>query len=426
MEIAIGQVPNTTTRGLNDMMNGKRILAVAGVISILGCGTESGGEPAPLQHEVQVEAAPEQAGIALAGDWDARLPDDEIERSRLDQGWQQVVEMDSADPGEASTSRERWEDISAEAVNSGSTPLPLFGDVSGPSVVKVQVLLDRALFSPGIIDGYWGKNTEKAIYWFQQREGLRRTGRMDTPTFDRLVQVAGAPTELVRQHTLTAEDVEGPFVSIPDDIYEKAKLDCLCYESLSEKLGERFHASPALLGQLNPDRDLDRLGAGDRIQVPHVRDADAGSGARITRIVVSADGHFVHALDADGRIVFHFPSTLGSTFDPSPEGEFRVTSITKEPWWHYQPAILAHVDDDEPDAKIPPGPNNAVGMVWMALSIPHYGIHGTSAPETIGYSTSAGCVRLTNWDALFLADRISSGVRVEFRSAGGSRVTRAD
>jgi lipoprotein-anchoring transpeptidase ErfK/SrfK len=426
MEIARGQVPNTTTKGLNDMLNSKSFFAVAIFFAIMGCGTESGGEPAPLRQEVQVEPSGEQTGVALAADWDARLADDEIERNRLDQGWQQVVEMDAVDPGEASTSRERWEDIFAEAVNTGSTPLPLFGDVSGPSVLKVQVLLDRALFSPGIIDGHWGKNTEKAIYWFQQREGLRRTGRMDTATFERLVQVAGAPTELVRRHTLTAEDVEGPFVSIPDDIYEKAKLDCLCYESLSEKLGERFHASPALLRQLNPGRDLDRLGAGDRIQVPHVRDAGAGTGASIARLVVSADGHFVHALDADGRIVFHFPSTLGSTFDPSPEGEFRVTSITKEPWWHYQPAILAHVDDDEPDAKIPPGPNNAVGMVWMALSIPHYGIHGTSAPETIGYATSAGCVRLTNWDALFLADRISSGVRVEFRSAGGARVTRAD
>jgi lipoprotein-anchoring transpeptidase ErfK/SrfK len=291
------------------------------------------------------------------------------------------------------------------------------GDVAGPSVLTVQILLDRALFSPGIMDGRWGKNSEKAVYWFQQREGLRRTGVVDQATFERLAQAAGSPEELVRMHTLTEEDVEGPFTSIPDDIYEKAKMDCLCYESLTEKLSETFHVSPDILARLNPDVDLNGLTAGSTIQVPNVRDPDAGRGATVERIVVSAAGHYVHALDAEGRILYHFPTTLGSTYDPSPTGDHRVTSVTKDPWWHYQPAILEHVDSSEPDAKIPPGPNNAVGRVWMALSIPHYGIHGTAAPETIGYVTSAGCVRLTNWDALFLSDRVSRGTAVEFRQS---------
>ncbi len=142
---------------------------------------------------------------------------------------------------------------------------------------------------------------------------------------------------------------------------------------------------------------------------------------------MSGQGSFVHALDRAGRILYHFPSTLGSTYDPSPQGSFTITSVTEDPWWHFQPSILAHVPDDKPEARIPPGPNNAVGLVWMDLSAPHYGIHGTKSPETIGYATSAGCVRLTNWDALFLSRRVAKGTPVRFRDtraadgAGGER-----
>jgi lipoprotein-anchoring transpeptidase ErfK/SrfK len=296
--------------------------------------------------------------------------------------------------------------------------LPLHEISEGPSVLRAQILLDRVFFSPGIIDGRWGKNTEKAVYWFQYREGLRKTGRVDQPTFDRLAQMAAAGTNLVEARQLTADDVSGPFAAVPEDIYEKEKLDCLCYESLTEKLAELFHTSPDVLGKLNPGVDLDAVTAGQTLNVPNVREADAGRGAQVARLVVSSEGFFVHALDASGRILFHFPTTLGSSFDPSPSGNHSVVRITRDPVWHYQPALLAHVDDSERDAQIPAGPNNAVGLVWMALSIEHYGIHGTSAPETIGYVTSAGCIRLTNWDALFLADRIAVGVPVEFRAGG--------
>ncbi|NNF57162.1 MAG: L,D-transpeptidase, partial [Rhodothermaceae bacterium] len=114
-----------------------------------------------------------------------------------------------------------------------------------------------------------------------------------------------------------------------------------------------------------------------------------------------------------------FPTTIGASYDPSPQGDYTIISVTRNPWWHYQPSLLEDVPDDEEDARIPPGPNNAVGRVWMALSEPHYGIHGTSAPETIGYVSSAGCIRLTNWDVLFLADHVSAGTPVVFRDIPG-------
>ncbi len=306
-----------------------------------------------------------------------------------------------------------WSDISVAALNEQAIELPL-KDKQGPSVLQAQILLDRALFSPGILDGRWGKNTSKAVYWFQEREGLSATGEVDQRTLARLRELAGGSEPFVVAHRLRAEDVEGPFVNIPDDIYEKAEMECMCYESLAEKLGELFHTSPAVLRKLNPSVELTALSAGDEIMVPNTRAQEAGTGISVARIVVSDGGHYVHAIDESGRIAFHFPSTLGADYAPSPTGNFEVTSITKRPTWHYQPEILDRVDPSKPDAVIPPGPNNAVGLVWMDLSKPHYGIHGTSAPATIGYAESNGCVRLTNWDALFLADRIEEGTPVEF------------
>lgn len=386
------------------------------IFLVAGCGDG--------QNDVAAEtpAAMEQPGeVATTGSWDSRLSQDEIDSGRRDGAWRNVVQLDTVGfSADTAGNPEEWDQISPETVNQDPMHLPLYGDVAGPSVLRTQILLDRVLFSPGIIDGAWGKNTEKAIYWFQTREGLRRSGRVDRDTFDRLVELSGAASELIVSHTLTADEVEGPFVEIPEDIYDKAELDCMCYESLTEKLAETFHTSPDILAQLNPDVDLDALSAGDQIEVPNIRDANAGQNEQVARLEISADGFYVHALDSSGRIVFHFPSVLGSSYDPSPTGNHSIASITLDPWWHYQPDLLESVPDDEPDARIPPGPNNAVGAVWMALSIEHYGIHGTSAPETIGYTTSAGCVRLTNWDALFLADRVNEGTPVEFTAGGSS------
>lgn len=382
------------------------------LLAFTGCGD---GEA-----DADTEARPARAGAETSGEVEVygdprfRMTREEIESGRLDASWHRVVQLDTVENGESAPNPETWDTITAASVNSTATHLPLHGDVAGPSVARVQILLDRALFSPGIIDGRWGKNTEKAVYWFQQREGLSRTGRVDEATFERLREAAGNPGELVKTHTLTQDDVSGPFVTLPEDIYDQSELDCMCYESLEEKLSERFHITPELLQKLNPDADLSTLSAGDRIAVPAVRDRAAPRGD-IARLVVSDEGYYLHALDAQGRILYHFPTTLGSDYSPSPSGDYRVTAIAPDPTWHYQPDILEGVPDDEEDAIIPPGPNNAVGVVWMALSKPHYGIHGTNAPETIGYATSNGCVRLTNWDAEFLSGLAPEGVQVEFR-----------
>jgi lipoprotein-anchoring transpeptidase ErfK/SrfK len=254
-----------------------------------------------------------------------------------------------------------------------------------------------------------------AVFWLQAREGLPATGVVDSLTYERLFALAGRPSEVVRTHELTADDVRGPFVRIPGNIYEHARLDCSCYESLGEKLTESFHARGELLRRLNPGVDLDRVAAGTRLRVPATRPMDTPPVGQIAELWVSGEQNFLQAVDASGRILYHFPTTLGSSYDPSPQGDFSVRSIHPDPWWHYQPKILAHVPDDRPEASIPPGPNNSVGRVWIALSVPHYGIHGTKSPETIGYAQSAGCVRLTNWDVLYLSRRVPAGTPVRFR-----------
>ena len=375
-----------------------------------GCSDEGARETVRARP-----AVPESARVvSTLGEGGPELTPEELERGRMDPSWRAVVQLDSAGAADSGRNPERWDSLSAERVNREPMYLPLGGDVAGASVVRVQTLLDRALFSPGVIDGRWGKNVEKAVYWLQKREGLPASGQVDSTTFARLIQLAGNPRELVREHRLTAEDVEGPFVEMPEEIYDAHELDCTCYESLSEKLGERFHSTPELLAKLNPDSKLDALEVGDRILVPAIRDSSARADAEVAEIVVSVAGNYLHARDAQGRILYHFPTTLGSGYSPEAGAAITVNSVTPDPWWNLQPQLLHVGDPNRPPVQVPPGPNNAVGNMWIDLSKEHYGIHGTARPETIGYATSSGCVRLTNWDANFLGERSEPGTPVRF------------
>ncbi|HET7462215.1 MAG TPA: L,D-transpeptidase family protein [Longimicrobium sp.] len=377
------------------------------------------GEKAGPPQRGTAEAAQPAGGADLQYVQDSALTPQQIEQGRFAQDWTKVVKLDTTGAGVPVRNPEKWEQINTQRVNGGAMVLPLSGEVSGPSVLRVQILLDRALFSPGEMDGHYGKNTAKAVYFFQQTNGLPATARVDSATFQALARSAGSPQDLVTQRRLTADDVKGPFVEIPENIQDQAKLECSCYNSLTEKLGETYHISPEVLKMLNPGVNLDGLQAGQTINVPLVRDANAGRGTQVAQIVVSGQGSYVQAQDASGKILFHFPSTLGATYDPSPSGEFKVTNIEQNPVWHYQPELIATASDTAHEAMVPGGPNNRVGAVWMALSAPHYGIHGTNKPETIGYATSSGCVRLTNWDAQFLSHHISRGVPVHFRDIQG-------
>ncbi len=305
-----------------------------------------------------------------------------------------------------------FDDITPDAVNASPSREMLRYD-RGPAMVRAQVLLDRANFSVGAISGRTGKTTQIAIYWFQYSQRLPPTGVLDADTYSRLTSVAGTD-HVITEFTVDKESLKGPFVPIPRNVYEQAKLACLCYSSPLELLAERFHTTAEILQKLNAKTKFVSLTAGDKILVPSVERTPEPLQKPIARIHISKSGNYVQALAADGSIVFHFPSTLGSMYDPSPDGSFEVTAVTRNPTFRYDPTLFSDVPDSRPKAKLPPGPNSPVGIVWIALSKEHVGIHGTPSPETIGLASSHGCVRLTNWDAEKLADATYPHIPVEF------------
>lgn len=319
-------------------------------------------------------------------------------------------------PASAADPDDAWGEITPETTNAPyeAYPVGIDSTQAGPAVLRVQILLNRALFSPGMLDGRWGNNTFQAVYHFQRQQKLPATGQVDQATYQRLFQRAGTPASVVVRRVLINDDVRGPFVQIPDDIQEHAKLPCSCYQGIEERLSERYHTTPEVLRLLNPDRDLDRVVAGDSLWLPLVRSNSDFKDLRAHSLVVSGSGNYVHAFDAQGALIMHFASVLGSSMDPTPEGDATVRNVAYNPWWDFQPAILKMVEDSVKPARIPPGPNSSVGTVWIATSIKHIGIHGTSRPEWVGYAESSGCVRLTNWDILFLAPRLAPNAAIRF------------
>jgi lipoprotein-anchoring transpeptidase ErfK/SrfK len=303
------------------------------------------------------------------------------------------------------------------------------------NAIKVQVLLDRANFSSGEIDGSIGPRTKKTISAYQKAHDLEVTGIADEATIASLEQAN--PGEALLSYTITAEDVAGPFnEKIPADKMEQAKLDHLGYTSPLEAIGEKFHANPRLLKKLNPTSDF---AAGEEVQVPNVLNSsdepqtqmdDAPqtsakttpvSGKETTknrnqevRIVVSEQTSELTVEEGD-KIVFYAPVTSGSQMDPLPVGQWEVTGVSRDPVFNYNPELFWDADPSHSKAQIQPGPNNPVGVAWIDINKEHYGIHGSPEPSKIGKRESHGCVRLTNWDVEKLAEYAKPGTKVIFR-----------
>jgi lipoprotein-anchoring transpeptidase ErfK/SrfK len=312
-------------------------------------------------------------------------------------------------------------------VQGGSPPAP--AAASRETALAIQVALDRAGFSPGTIDGAPGPNTTRAAQAYRERHG---TDPAPHP----------APTIAYR---ITEDDATYGFAAqIPEDLVEQSTLPALAYTSLLELLAERYHTTPHLLKRLNRGA---AFAAGEEIQVPNVepfapptegstretiaatgtsgRGAPVSAGAKVpaaedtaakpeVSVTVSESQGILTVRDASGQVVFHAPVTTGSENDPLPIGEWKVNGVKYNPPFNYNPDLFWDADPSHAEATLAPGPNNPVGVVWIDLSREHYGIHGTPEPAAVGRTSSHGCVRMTNWDALALARLVGPGTPVVF------------
>jgi len=299
------------------------------------------------------------------------------------------------------------------------------------TILRAQVLLDRAGFGPGVLDGRKGRFFSTALAGFQHARGLPVTGQLDAASQAALRLDTGAT--IIRM-TLKEDAFRALFTpDIPARIHDQAALPYLGYRNLLEKLAERFHTTPQTLLTMNPALATPRAGMALLLPgiLPANRDYPETLSAewremlatlnidavqpKAKKIVVDKSESVLKVYDDQEKLVAQFPATLGSAFDPLPLGDWVVKGAAFMPTYHYSPDLFWDADSSDAKATLKPGPNSPVGVVWIDLNIPHYGIHGTPEPSRIGRSQSHGCVRLSNWDAARLAQMISPATPAVFQ-----------
>ncbi|WP_262298974.1 L,D-transpeptidase family protein [Microvirga sesbaniae] len=302
--------------------------------------------------------------------------------------------------------------LNLESVNKAEwAPKEGRGKEIDPVLVKAQVLLDRARFSPGVIDGHDGDNLQNAIKAFEKERGLKPDGSLDEDVWSKLKETSSDPA--LTEYSIRDEDVKGPFVTIPDKLEDQARLDRLGYSSPEELLAEKFHMDVDLLKAMNPGKSFDK--AGTSITVANV-EAKPGSEKpeKAGKIEIIKSEHVLRVLAKDGALVAVYPASIGSEEKPAPSGSHKVRAVAPNPNYTYNPDYAFKGVKAKEKFEIKPGPNNPVGSTWIDLSVESFGIHGTPNPEKVGKSHSQGCVRLTNWDVEELSKMVEKGTPVEF------------